>query len=143
MPINGISVGKDVFLTLTSPTGLITTCRIKGFNSRQKTSNRETASLDGINRHVNIPMGWEGDFEMERTDNTIDAYISNLEDSYYQGQNIPTITITQTITEANGSTSQYQFQGVVLSYTDAGAWRAEDYITLKLTFSAQKREPQV
>lgn len=140
MPINGISVGKDVTITLNNNSGFITTCRIKMFSSKQKTSDRETASLDGINRHVVIPMGWEGDIEMERTSNVIDDYIVGIEDSYYSGQNIPTITITETITEASGAVSQYQYQGVVLRYQDAGNWKADEYITLKLNFSAQKRE---
>jgi hypothetical protein len=139
VPINGISVGKDVVLTLNDQSGLVTTNRIKMFSSKQKTSNRETASLDGTNRHINIPMGWEGSFEMERTSSAIDDYIANLEANYYQGQNIPSLTITETITEANGATTQFQFVGVVLTYDDAGDWKAEDYITQKMSFSAEKR----
>ena len=101
MTINSISVGKDVVITINDANGPVATARIKSFMSKQKTSNRETIALDGINRHVNIPMGWEGDFEMERNSPLVDNYIANLESQYYAGQNIPTLTITETITEAD------------------------------------------
>lgn len=141
MPINGISVGRDVVITLNDNNGNIATNRIKTFSSRQKTSNRETAALDGINRHVNIPMGWEGSLEMERTSSVIDDYIANLENNvYYAGQNVPTITITETITEVSGATTQYQYIGVVLSLDSAGDWKADDYVTQKINFSAQQRK---
>jgi hypothetical protein len=140
MPINGISVGKDVVLTFNDNNGQIVTNRIKMFSSKQKISNRETAALDGINRHVNIPMGWEGSFEMERTSSVVDDYFANLENNYYAGGNLPTITLTETITEPNGGTSQYQYLGVVINLDSAGDWKAEDYITQKINFSAQQRK---
>lgn len=140
MPINGISVGKDVVITLNDNNGTIVTNRIKAFGSRQKSSNRESVAIDGINRHINIPMGWEGNFEMERTSSAIDDYIFNNEQLYYAGQNVPAITITETITEANGSTSQYQYLGVVIALDNAGDWKADDYITQKINFSAQQRK---
>jgi hypothetical protein len=142
MPINGISVGRDVVLTFSNNAGTIITNRIKMFSSKQKTSNRETAALDGINRHINIPMGWEGNFEMERTSSVIDDYFAAQETLYYSGQNIPTITITETITESNGSTSQYQYIGVVMTLDTAGDWKADEYVTQKVTFSAQQRNKQ-
>lgn len=142
MPVNGLSVGRDITLTFTNNQGTITTNRIKMFSCKQKTSNRETAALDGINRHINIPMGWEGNFEMERVSRVIDDYFANQEAIYYSGQNVPTITITETITEPDGSVSQYQFVGVVMSLESAGEWKADDYVTQKVAFSAQQRNPQ-
>lgn len=143
MPINGISVGKDVTITFNDSTGnVVSLTRIKNFSSKQKTSNRETAAIDGVNRHVNIPMGWEGSFEFERTSPALDNYISNQERLYYSGQNVPTATITETITEADGSVTQWQYIGCVFTYESAGDWKAEDYITQKLAFSAQDRNPQ-
>jgi hypothetical protein len=139
MPINGISVGIDVYIILTDQNGFVNTCRIKAFNAKQKTSDKETIALDGINRHVVIPIGWEGDIEMERTSSLVDDYIANLENNYYLGQNIPTATITETITEADASVTQYQYVGVVLRYQDAGMWKGDDLVTLKLNFSSQQR----
>lgn len=142
MPINGISVGKDVTLTINDSTGaLIILTRIKNFSSKQKTNNRETAALDGVNRHVNIPMGWEGTFEFERTGPQLDNYIAAQEDLYYAGKNVPTALITETITEADGSVTQWQYVGCVFTYESAGDWKAEEYITQKLAFSSQDRNP--
>lgn len=138
MTINSLSVGKDVVITITDANGPVTIPRIKSFNSKQKTSNRETVALDGINRHVNIPQGWEGDFELERNNYLLDNYIANLEANYYAGKNLPTLTITETINEYDGSVTQWQYVGVAITY-DAGTWKGDDYVTLKISFSAQQR----
>lgn len=141
MPINGISVGRDVVVNFNDQKGLIITCRLKKFTSKQKVTARETPALDGINRHVNIPMGWEGSFDMERTSSVMDDYFHNLENNiYYQGKNMTTITITETITEADGTVTQYQYLGVVLNLDEAGSWQADEYITQRCTFSAEKRK---
>lgn len=142
MPINGLSVGRDIVLNFTNSSGSITTNRIKMFSAKQKTSNRETAALDGINRHINIPMGWEGNFEMERTSSVIDNYFANVEQIYYSGQNIPTISITETITNPDGSISQFQYIGVVMTLESSGDWKADEYVTQKVQFSAQQKNPQ-
>ena len=140
MPINGISVGRDVNITLNDNNGPVASNRVKSFTSKQKTSNKETAALDGINRHINIPMGWEGSFEMERTSSVIDDYFANLENNvYYAGQNLSTITLTETITEVTGAVTQYQYVGVVVSF-DGQDWKADDYVTQKISFSAQQRK---
>lgn len=140
MSVNNLSVGKDIVISFNGPNGPVKFDRVKMFSSKQKTSNRETAALDGVNRHVNIPMGWEGSFEAERVGNSIDEFFQILEDNYYAGRNIPTLTITETITEANGSLTQYQYIGVVLTLDSAGDWKADDYVTQKITFSSEKRK---
>lgn len=140
MPINGLSTGKDITVTLINQYGPIATSRVKTFNAKQKTSNKETMAMDGVNRHLNIPSGWSGDFEMERIGPAMDAFIANLELQYQNGQAIPLITINETITEADGTVSQFQYQGVVITLDSSGDWKGDDYITQKVSFNASTRE---
>jgi len=140
MPINGISVGKDIIIVLNDNNGNVVTNRVKSFVSKQKTSNRETIALDGINRHLNIPTGWEGSFEMERTSSIIDQFIYNIEQAYDSGATVPLISITETITETDGSISQYLYQGCVIQLDSAGEWKGDDLVTQKINFMASSRQ---
>lgn len=141
MPINGLNVGRDVRLTISSPSGIIAipSTRIKSFSSMQKTYNRETAAIDGVTRHVNIPGGWSGNFEIEKVGDSIDAFFANLEVQYYNGANIGTYTIAQTIENPDISITTYQYIGTVFTFSSAGDWMADNYITQKVEFSSEKR----
>lgn len=144
MPVNNFNVGRDIRLTFTDVNNApITFNRIKMFTSRQKTFNRESTALDGVTRHINIPGGWEGSFEIEKLDSSVDTFFSQLESAYYSGQGIGTITITETIQNPNGSLQTYQYIGVVLTFENAGDFNPDNYITQKVSFSAEKREPIV
>lgn len=139
MPINGISVGKDILVAFADNNGNVVQNRVKMFSAQQKNSKRETVALDGVNRHLNIPIGWTGSFEMERISPIVDTYLYNLEQAYLNGQTIPLITITETITETNGSVSQFQYQNCVIELENAGEWKGDELITQKINFSAQLR----
>ena len=110
------------------------------FTSKQKNKNLETIALDGVNRHLNIPIGWTGSFEMERTSPEIDAFFFLLEQQYQSGNTIPLTTITETITEADGSTSQFQYQGCVIEFDSTGDWKGDELITQKINFAASARQ---
>lgn len=139
MPINGISIGKDMSVTLDDNNGNVVTTRVKMFSSKQKTANRETVALDGVNRHLNIPIGYEGNFEAERTGPALDNFIFNQEQLYADGAPIPLITLTQTINEADGTITQYQYQGSVVQFDSTGEWKGDDLVTQKINFMASAR----
>lgn len=142
MPLNGISVGKDIVVQFANTSGTVVQNRVKNFHAKQKNSKRETIALDGINRHLNIPIGWEGSFEMERTSNAVDTFLFQLEQTYLSGGTIPLITITETITEESGQVSQFQYQGCVIELDSAGDWKGDELITQKVNFSAQAKVQQ-
>jgi hypothetical protein len=140
MPLTGISVGKDIIVSFADTNGLITTNRVKNWVSNQKTNKRETIALDGINRHANFPIGWEGSFEMERVSPAVDNYLAAVELAYQNGTTIPGITITETITEADGTVSQFQYTPVVIQLDSAGSWMGDDFVTQKVSFAASFRK---
>lgn len=139
MPINGISVGKDISITIADTNGSITINRVKMHSPKQKNKNLETIALDGVNRHLNIPIGWTGSFEMERTSPDIDSFFYQLEQQYASGNIIPLVTITETIQESSGAITQFQYQGCVIELDSAGDWKGDELITQKINFMAQAR----
>lgn len=139
MPINGFSVGRDVSLDIVGPSGPVRFSLITKFNSKQQTKTSQIKGLDGITRPVRFFDGWAGGFDIERQDSTVDDYFSQLEANYYSGLNEASVTITETITEANGAVTQYRYIGVLLQLDDAGDWAGDATVKQKLSFIASRR----
>jgi hypothetical protein len=139
MPLNGFSVGRDVALDIITPTGPIRLSLITKFKSKMDITDKKIKGLDGITKHLRFPDGWSGDFEIERQDSTADDYFSQIEDNYYQGLNEQAGTITETISEPNGSITQYRYVNVLLKYEDAGEWASDAPVKQKISFMAARR----
>jgi len=140
MPVNGFNIGKDCALNVIDAThGAITFNLITSFTAKQKTKDQHIVGLDGVVRPLILPDGWEGSFELERSDSQVDDYFAANEAAYYSGKNIQSCTITETISEANGSLTQYRFTGVMLKLPDSGAWKGDASVKVKIDFFASRR----
>lgn len=139
MPVNGFSVGRDVSLDITGPSGPLRFNLITKFSSKQSTKENAVKGLDGITRPVRFFDGWTGSLDIERQDATIDDYFSQLEANYYAGINEASVTITETITEVSGAVTQYRYMGVLLKLDDAGDWSGDATVKQKLSFVASRR----
>lgn len=139
MPINGFSVGRDVTLNIVTSAGPLNPGLITKFTSKPNIVDHKVKGLDGITRHARFPDGWEGSFDIERRDSTLDDYWAQLEAGYYSGINEQPVTITETITEVSGAITQYRHVGVYLTLTDAGDWEGDKTVKQKLSFVSQQR----
>lgn len=140
MPVNGFSVGRDIALTVVTSSGPLTLNLITGFHRRQETVEVKVKGIDGVTRHVRFFDGWAGGFDIERTDSTVDDYFAQLESNYYAGINEQPGTLTETISEVNGSISQYRYLQVLLKYDDAGSFAGDATVKLKLSFVSSQRQ---
>lgn len=139
MPVNGFSVGRDVTLNINDQNGALTFGLITHFTSKPDVIDKKVTGLDGLARHVIFHDGWSGSFDLERDDNTLDDYWALLETNYYMGVNQQSATIIETITEVDGSVSQYLYTGVIFKLEDAGEWKGEETVKQKLSFLASRR----
>lgn len=139
MPLNSFSVGRDISLDITGPNGPLLFSQITSFHRKQDSTDQKIKSLDGVTRHLRFFDGWSGDFEIERQDPTIDRYFSQLEANYYQGLNELPVTITETITEVDGSISQFRYVQVLLKLEDAGTYKGDASVHMKVSFVAARR----
>ncbi len=69
----------------------------------------------------------------------MDDFIATTEQAYYNGGQLLTSTLYQYVTEADGSTSTYQYDGTVFKLSSAGAWRGDATVKQKLEFFAARR----
>jgi hypothetical protein len=139
MPTNAFSLGRDTQLVVIAPSGRVDLTHVTGFDSRQMTQPIRVDRLDGTQMAAELPKGWEGSFDLERGSSVVDDFIASTEQAFYTNGQLPTNTLYQYVTEADGSTSTYQYDGAVFKLAAAGAWRGDAAVKQKLEFFAARR----
>src|SRR6185437_7166597 len=116
------NLGRDCQVVLMGPFGRVDLNEVTGFSSRQMTKPVNIAPLNGPPQFAEVPDGWEGEFEVDRANSAVDDLASAIESGFWAaGVGVtPSSTLYQYVTEVNGSTSTYQFQGAALKF-DTGA----------------------
>ena len=139
MAQSGITTGPDARFDILTPSGLLTLPTLTDFKAKKIDHQVKINPLQGPPINLNFPNGWDGSFSVARMDSTLDDYFSALEAAQYAGANIAAGTIHQTITEVNGTLSQYMFQGVQLFFSDAGDYKALSDVMQSVSFVASTR----
>lgn len=139
MPLNSQSVGKDIGFTFSLPTGNLTLNGVTDYDIKPMTTELKHKGINGITRYGYMPDGWSISVKLERRDPNLDRYFAQLEAAYFAGVNVQPGTVTETISETDGTISQYQYTGVVLKYDDAGNWKGDAYIATSITAMASRR----
>ncbi len=141
MPYNNFSLGKDIVLDVITPQGVLALpVTTTGFEAKPIYNRIKSKGLDGINREAAVPEGWEGSITLDRQNNAIDAFFAKQEAGYYAGQNVLTASITETISEADGSVSQYRYVNVSLRFDEAGKKTGDNKIEIHIGFFASQRQ---
>jgi hypothetical protein len=139
MAIAAFSVGRDTQLVIIGPSGQVNLSYVVAFDSRQLTESVRVNGLDGNQMGMELPKGWEGSFELERGDSTVEDFIASLEQGYFNGSMNEFSAMYQYVSEVDGSTSTYQYNSVVFKLTNAGLWRGDTSVKQKLEFFASRR----
>lgn len=139
MPQNGLSIGKDQTLDIITSAGPLRIPGLINFKAQQDTTEQRVKLKNGQNPVAQFFDGWSGSFELERQGPTLDDHFVTKEANYYQGIDNGTVTITETITEPDGSVSQYRFTGVVLKFADAGSWSTDASVKQSVSFMAERK----
>jgi hypothetical protein len=136
---NSFSVGRDCQLVVMGPFGRVDLTYVTAFESRQITAPVRIDRIDGVQMAAELPKGWDGYFELERGSSAADDFIAVMEVAFLAGSAVPSGTFYQYVAETDGSTSTYQYDGVVFKLAQAGAWRGDQSVKQKLEFFASTR----
>ncbi len=139
MSMTMFSVGRDTQLVVIGPAGRIDLTYVTSFESRQLTQSVRVDRLDGTHMGTELPKGWEGSFEIERGNSTVDDFIAAAEQQYFNGNTVNSGSMYQYVTETDGSTSTYQYDSVVFRLSNAGIWKGDSSVKQKLEFFAVRR----
>jgi len=140
VPTTQFSIGRDCQLVVMGPSGArVDLTYVTAFESRQLTHPVRVDRLDGVQMAAELPKGWEGSFEVERGTSAVDDFIAAAEATYYNQGTLALGTLYQYVTEADASTSTYQYDGVVFKLANAGSWKGDASVKQKLEFFAASR----
>jgi hypothetical protein len=139
MPFNTFSVGSDCQLVVMGPFGRVDLSYVTGFEAKQVTQSVRVDRLDGVQMGAELPRGWTGTFTLDRGSPAADDFIAAIEQAYFNGQSIAAGTLYQYVNEPDGSTSTFQFSGVVFKLTSAGAYKGDAPVAQQLDFFASTR----
>jgi hypothetical protein len=139
MAATQFSIGRDCQLVVIGPSGRVDLSYVTAFQSSQVTQPVRVDRLDGIQMATELPKGWEGSFEVERGSSAVDDFIAAAEVAYRTSGSLPYGQVYQYINEPDGSTSTYQYTGVVFRLVNAGVWRGDSAVKQKLEFFAAAR----
>ncbi|MHB1303033.1 MAG: hypothetical protein ACYCZB_06105 [Acidiphilium sp.] len=140
MPYNTFSIGSDCQLVVMGPFGRIDLSYVTGFEASQITQSVRVNRLDGVQLGAELPRGWQGSFALKRGTSVADDFIARIEQAYLAGQAIAPGTLYQYVSEVDGSTSTYQFEGVVFKLSSAGKYIGDAPVTQALDFFASTRK---
>jgi hypothetical protein len=139
MGVNNFNIGRDCTLVLVANGAILASASLTDFQFKRDEIEIKSRPLNGRVIHRVIPDGYSGSASFDRIDATFDNYFAQLDDAYYAFVNDPTIYISQTMRELNGSISQYRFEGVVLKFDDGGSFKQDDKVVQKISFMAVAR----
>lgn len=139
MPLDGLTSGIDHKITFTDINGVENFALIESFTSKEDATTDKLIQMDGNVRHPKFHQGWSGTIVLQRNSNFIDAYFAAQEASYYAGLDQIPVTITETITENDGTVSQWQYQQCVLTLDDAGSYSGTEIVKERMTFMASRK----
>jgi hypothetical protein len=143
MPQQGYSIGRDTSAVIILADGsTLRLGKVTSFDAKPMNSETTVKALDGVNDHLRFHEGWGGSIEMERRSSDLDAYWASIEADYYAGNSETPGTIQQTITEPDGSVTQWRYEKVILKFDDPGKWSSDTTVKQTLSFVASKRIQQ-
>lgn len=146
MPVNGYTTGRDVQVVLNQVGGgnltgntVLSPAQITGFDAKPMKREVWARPLNSPPAPIYMPDGWKGTIEVDRMDSTLDAYQAGIEANFWNGVNLVSGTITETITEDDGSQTVIQFNNCMFWVEDPGSYKADGNVTQRVEFSAGQR----
>lgn len=141
MPINDFTLGHDVTVTIfdNNTRQLVRFPAQTGWQANPIYKNLKSSPLNAPPIFAEVPDGWRGSFDFDRTDNTIDVYFANFEAAYYAGGNPLNGSITETIQEDDGLVTQFTYVSVSMRLANSGQWRASEKVAQRIDWSCSTR----
>ncbi|CAH2603210.1 conserved protein of unknown function [Rhodovastum atsumiense] len=131
MPVAGYSVGRDIKLVFVDENSgsVVTWPVLASADFRPDFRTLKWVQLDGTHLTAELPAGWTGTFTVERGGPDLMDYAVQAENDYYLGRPSASVYLQQTVTNPDGSVSQYRFTKGAVKLTDAGKWTGDEKVT--------------
>lgn len=142
MPQQGYSIGRDVSVVITLPTGTsLRLDKVTSFEAKPDTTKTKIKGLDGVVDNLRFWEGWNFTIKTERRSSALDDYFATLEADYWAGNSEQYCTIQETIREPNGAVTQWRYERCIFDY-DPGTWESDKSVSQTISGMASKRIKQ-
>jgi hypothetical protein len=141
MPINGMNVGVDYTLAYFSPTtgALVNLGDVQNVTITYMKHDIASRPYNAPPKFGFVPDGYRLTFTITRAISTLEDLMVTFEQNFNTGQLISAGFINETIKNADGTVSTYQYTSVVIFVTDLGDISREKTITLKVEAMASTK----
>jgi hypothetical protein len=139
MPINNQSIGRDLAVVLTTSAGPVT-FNLTEYDPKPQFTSIKSKKLSGETFSAGIPDGWKVTFKMERENSSLDDMVAQNEDDYFNGVVVTAITAMETISEPDGSVSQFRYTKGSITGADLGNWKPESFVGQSVEVSFSRRQ---
>ena len=139
MPANGFSVGRDVSLDIIDPVqGAIRFPIRTGWKADPEYTDLTSMGLDGLHRFAHLPKGHKLQLTLDRKDSSVKSYFAQIEGQYFAGATLGSVSITETITNVDGSISVFRYLNVALKLTNGGDFKADSKVDMVIEGMASR-----
>lgn len=143
MSVNGMNVGVDYTISYYDGTqgvlidlGDVQDVKINGLKHDIK-----TMPYNDVPRYGYVPDGYKIDFTITRSTSTLEDLMATLSSNFNSGSVQKPGFLNETIKNADGTTSRYQYTNMVVFLTDHGSISRDKVVTLRLEGYASDKKP--
>lgn len=142
MPVNGFTVGRDTTVNMTGPNGtniILPPDQVTNFDAKPLKREDVSRPLNSPPKFLYMPDGWRLTIEADRKDASLDQYMADVEQAFWAGAAVNAGTVFQTITEPDGSVTQWQYEGCQFWVEELGNYRADGKVAQRIEGAASRR----
>lgn len=134
------SSGRDLTVNLISPIddSVVAIPNLKSFQYQQETTAINSQRMDGDTLNSEVPKGWQGNIEFDRSGAEIETLFSQIQSLYLNGGTLKGTTLYIYVTETGGAQTTLQFDNVAIKLADGGTYKPDQLVTQRITFMANQ-----
>jgi hypothetical protein len=117
---SGVNIGSDTTVNFLVFGVVVNWQIVTSFEERQLTEKVTSDAITGVVRVRDVERGWEGTFEYDRADPSIESFFAAKEVARFSGGIVPDVQIATTTTNVDQTVSRFQHTGVTMTLETTG-----------------------
>ena len=135
------NIGSDSTLTFLVNGAPVGSMLLTKFEFKQNTTRLVSKPINSPPNYRDLEEGWEGTLVYDRSNSVLDDFFAAKEAARWAGQLPPSLTITTTINNVDGTTSRYRFNNVTAKLDGGGTYAADEKVEQTASWAASTRTP--
>ena len=133
------SIGRNTRVVFRWNGSAVTLPDVVSFTSRQGTVPIRSTPLNKQPETFEVPNGWTGTVQCQRTNANLDNLVADIEASFWSAGTVTNGDLYQYITEPDGSTTTWHYTNVSIVLNAGGSWSNDTMVMQSFTFNASQK----